>query len=46
VLRLWEMDPERALRLGPGAAAIIGGLYHVVTSAGNGPDRVDPRGDT
>ena len=24
VVRLWEMDPERALRLGPGAAALIG----------------------
>jgi predicted transposase YdaD len=24
VVRLWEMDPERMLRLGPGAAALIG----------------------
>jgi predicted transposase YdaD len=24
VVRLWEIDPERALRLGPGAAALIG----------------------
>jgi predicted transposase YdaD len=24
VVRLWEMDPERAMRLGPGAAALIG----------------------
>jgi hypothetical protein len=24
VVRLWEMDPEKALRLGPGAAALIG----------------------
>jgi hypothetical protein len=24
VVRLWEMDPERLLRLGPGAAALIG----------------------
>jgi predicted transposase YdaD len=24
VVRLWEMDPERALRLGPGGAALIG----------------------
>ncbi len=24
VVRLWEMDPRRALRLGPGAAALIG----------------------
>jgi hypothetical protein len=24
VLRLWEMDPEHALRLGPGAAALVG----------------------
>ena len=24
VVRLWEMDPERALRLGPGAAALVG----------------------
>ncbi len=24
VLRLWEVDPERALRLGPGAAALVG----------------------
>jgi hypothetical protein len=24
VVRLWEMDPERLLRLGPGAAALVG----------------------
>jgi len=24
VVRLWEVDPERALRLGPGAAALVG----------------------
>jgi len=24
VVRLWEMDPERALRLGPGGAALVG----------------------
>jgi hypothetical protein len=24
VLRLWEVDPERAVRLGPGAAALVG----------------------
>jgi predicted transposase YdaD len=24
VLRLWEVDPERALRLGPGAATLVG----------------------
>ena len=24
VVRLWEMDPERALRLGPGVAALVG----------------------